>query len=218
MILQHVARGAAAVVVTAAGADAELFGDGDLDVVDVATVPERLEDRVGETQDEEVLDGLLAEIVVDAEDLRLAEIAGGDGVEMDGGGEVLAERLLDDDLAFEFGAEAAAGEAGLSEILKDRLEDRGGSRDVEDQLERTPGALLGGGDLLLKGGEGLGVIVTTGLIGSVILDALPDIGAELAARELLDVGGGLGAELGVRDRLAAETDQVEVGRKQAVDG
>ena len=84
MVLEHVARGAAAVVIAAAGADAEFFGDGDLDVVDVATVPEGFEDRVGETQDEEILDGLLAEVVVDAEDLRLAEVAGGDGVEVDG--------------------------------------------------------------------------------------------------------------------------------------
>ena len=49
VVLQHVTRGAAAVVIAAAGADAEFFGDGDLHVVDVATVPERLEDRVGET-------------------------------------------------------------------------------------------------------------------------------------------------------------------------
>ena len=75
MVLQHVARSAAAIVVTTARADTELFGDGDLDVVDVTTIPKRLENRVGETQDEEILDGLLAEVVVDAEDLRLAEIA-----------------------------------------------------------------------------------------------------------------------------------------------
>ena len=49
MVLQHVARGSAAVVVTTARADTEFFGDGDLDVVDVTTIPERLEDRVGET-------------------------------------------------------------------------------------------------------------------------------------------------------------------------
>ena len=217
MVLQHVARGAAAVVIAAAGADAEFFGDGDLDVVDVATVPEGLEDRVGETQDEEILDGLLAEVVVDAEDLRLAEVAGGDGVEVDGGIEVLAERLLDDDLAFEFGADATTGEAGLAEVLEDGLEDRGRGRDVEDQLEGAAGALLGGGDLLLQGGVGLGVVVTARLVGGVVLDALPDVGAELAAGELLDVGGGLGAELGVRYGLTAEADQVEVRRQEAVD-
>ena len=37
-------------------------------------VPDRLEQRVGEAEDlPEVLDGLLAEVVVDAEDLRLRE-------------------------------------------------------------------------------------------------------------------------------------------------
>jgi len=187
-------------------------------VVDVAPVPERLEDRIGEAQDEEVLDGLLAEVVVDAEDLRLAEVAGGDGVEVDRRGEILAERLLDDDLALEVGAEPAGGEAGLAEVLKDRLEDRGRGRDIEDQLQGPAGASLGGRDLVFQRGEGLGVVVTAGLVGNVVLDALPDVGAELAAGELPDVGGGLGAELGVRHGLAAEADQVEVGRQEAVDG
>ena len=218
MVLQHVAGGAAAVVVAAAGADAELLGDGDLHVVDVPAVPEGLENRVGETQDEEILDGLLAEVVVDAEDLGFAEIPGGDGVEVDGGVEVLAEGLLDDDLALEVGAEPAGGEAGLAEVLEDGLEDGRRGRDVEDQLQGAARFLLGGGDLLLERGEGGRVVVAAGLVGRVLLDALPDLGAEIAAGELLDVGGRLGPELRIGDRLAPEPDQVEVGGEQAVHG
>jgi hypothetical protein len=45
-------------------------------VVDVLAVPHRLEDAVGEAEDEKVLDGLLAEVVVDAVDLRLVEVFG----------------------------------------------------------------------------------------------------------------------------------------------
>ena len=137
---------------------------------------------------------------------------------MNSRGEVLAEGLLDDDLALEVGADATGGETGLTEILEDRLEDRGRSRDVEDELEGATGALLGSGDLFLQRGEGGRVIVATRLIGRVVLDALPDVGTEFATGELLQVGGGLGTELSVRDGLAAEADQVEVGREQAVDG
>ena len=61
------------VVVATAVADAERLGDGDLHVVDPAGVPQRLEEGVGEPGDEEVLDALLAEVVVDPEDLRLVE-------------------------------------------------------------------------------------------------------------------------------------------------
>jgi len=42
-------------------------------VVDVFLVPERLEDAVGEAEDQQVLDGLLAEIMVDAIRLALRE-------------------------------------------------------------------------------------------------------------------------------------------------
>ena len=57
----------------AAALDAEVLGHGDLDVVHVATVPDRLEDAVGEAEDEQVADGVLAQVVVDAVDLRLVE-------------------------------------------------------------------------------------------------------------------------------------------------
>jgi len=39
-------------------------------VVDALPRPERLEDRVSEAEDQDVLDGLLAEVVVDPEDCR----------------------------------------------------------------------------------------------------------------------------------------------------
>ena len=53
--------------------DAELLGHGDLDVVDVAAVPDGLEDGVAEAQRQDVLHRLFAQVVVDAEDLVLVE-------------------------------------------------------------------------------------------------------------------------------------------------
>ena len=73
MVLDDVVRDAGLLVELAAALDADLLGDGDLHVVDVLAVPERLEEAVGEAEDEEVLDRLLAEVVIDAEDLRLVE-------------------------------------------------------------------------------------------------------------------------------------------------
>ena len=155
--------------------------------------------------------------MVDAENLRLAEVAGGDGVEVDGGVEVLAKGLLDDDLALEVGAEAAGGETRLTEVLEDGLEDGRRRGDVEDELQRTAGTLFGGGDLGLQRFKGGRVVVTAGLVRSIVLDALPDVGTELAPGELLDISGGLGAELGVGNGLTAKADQVEVGGQEAID-
>ncbi len=69
VVLHDVAHGAGGLVEAAACADAEGLGHGDLHVVDLAAVPDRLEDRVGEPEGEEVLHRLLAEVVVDAEDV-----------------------------------------------------------------------------------------------------------------------------------------------------
>ena len=99
MVLDDVARGADAVVVAGAAADADVLGHGDLHVVDVVGVPDRLEHLVGEAQRQQVLDRLLAEVVVDPEDRVRREDALDDVVELARALEVVAERLLDDDPA-----------------------------------------------------------------------------------------------------------------------
>ena len=97
VVLDDVARGADAVVVAGAAADADVLGHGDLHVVDVVGVPDRLEHLVGEAQRQQVLHRLLAEVVVDAEDRVGGEDVLDDGVELARRLQVVAERLLDDD-------------------------------------------------------------------------------------------------------------------------
>jgi hypothetical protein len=80
-----------------AAADPDVLGRGDLDVIDVVAVPHRLEQGVGESQRHQVLDGLLAQVVIDAEDLVLLEDLQQLRVQRPGRGQVIAERLLDDD-------------------------------------------------------------------------------------------------------------------------
>ena len=64
-----------------AALDAELLRHRDLHALDVLAVPDRLQERVGEAEVEQVLDRLLAEVMVDAEDRRLVEVAQQDAVE-----------------------------------------------------------------------------------------------------------------------------------------
>ncbi len=99
MVLDDVARGADAVVVARAASDADVLGHRDLHVVDVVRVPDGLEHLVREAQGEEVLDRLLAEVVVDAEDRVGREDLRHDGVELARAREVVAEGLLDDHAA-----------------------------------------------------------------------------------------------------------------------
>ena len=75
VVLHHVAQRAGPVVEVAAAFDAHRLGHRDLHVVDRGRVPQRLEQHVGEAQRQQVLHRLLAEIVIDAEDLLLGEHA-----------------------------------------------------------------------------------------------------------------------------------------------
>ncbi len=77
--------------------DAEGLRHRDLHAVDVVAVPDRLEEGVGEAEHCEVLDGPLAEVMVDAEDVRLVERRVERGVERARRLEIPPEGLLDDD-------------------------------------------------------------------------------------------------------------------------
>ena len=72
MVRHHVAQRAGRVVEPSPPLDRDRLCHGDLHVVDVVAVPDRLEQAVGEPHDHDVLDRLLAQIVVHAEDLVLA--------------------------------------------------------------------------------------------------------------------------------------------------
>jgi hypothetical protein len=65
----------------------------------MAAVPQRLEDAVGEAQSEDVLDRLLPEEMVHAEDGRLGERRAQEAVQRLGRREILSERRLDDEAA-----------------------------------------------------------------------------------------------------------------------
>ena len=66
MVLEDVADGAGLVVELAAALHAEGLGHGDLHALDVVTIPNGLEEAVGEAERQEVLDRSFAEEVIDA--------------------------------------------------------------------------------------------------------------------------------------------------------
>ena len=129
MVLDHVASGADAVVVAAATTQADIFGHGDLDVVDVVRVPDRVEQLIGEAQRQDVLHRLLAQVVVDAKDRILGKDAVDYFVEIAGTVQVVTERLLDDNPAP--AVVVSSGQPGLVQLLADRRETLGRNGVVE---------------------------------------------------------------------------------------
>jgi hypothetical protein len=73
VVLEDVADGPGGLVEVAPVLDPQRLGHRDLDVVDEVVVPDRLEDPVGEAEGDDVLDALLAQVVVDPEHVPLRE-------------------------------------------------------------------------------------------------------------------------------------------------
>ncbi len=91
MVLHHIPQGSGMVVVAAAMADPDRLRHGDLHVVDVTAVPDRLEQGIGETKGEDVLYGFFAQVVVDAVDLRFAKHPGQGADQASGRGQIMTE-------------------------------------------------------------------------------------------------------------------------------
>jgi hypothetical protein len=182
VVLDDVADGSGLVVETATVGDAEVLGHSDLDAFNVGMAPAGLDERVGVAEVEEVLDGLLAEVVVDAEDGALREDGMEGAVEDLGGGAVVAEGFFDNHAG-------TLGAAGFLQGLGDGGEEAGRDGEV---VERALGAAQG----LAQGGEGGGV-------GIVALDVAEE-GAELGE------GGGVDTAVVFEAVLGAGLEVVKV--------
>ena len=129
MVLDDIAGGADAVVVAGPPAQSDVFGHGDLHVVDVVRVPDRIPQLVGEAQRQDVLHRLLAQVVVDPEYRLLREDRVDHVVEIACAFQVVAEWLLDDDPAPP--VVLRTGQPGLVQLFAHHRERLGRDRQVE---------------------------------------------------------------------------------------
>ncbi|MNO93601.1 hypothetical protein D3C76_852040 [compost metagenome] len=135
MIGDHVAQGPGVVIERTAGFDADGLGGGDLHVVDVVVVPERLEQAVGEAADQNVLHRLFAQVMVDAVDLPLAHHLQQTGVECLGAGKVSAKGFLHHDATKATGR--LVEQAGLAQAQGHFGEETWRGGQVEDRVAMT---------------------------------------------------------------------------------
>ena len=99
MVLDEVADRADTVVKAAPTFNADRFAHRDLHAAHIVAVPNRFQQGVGETEDQQVFHTFFAEIVIDAEDLFLGEDAVQRGVQFYRRCEIASKRLLDNDSA-----------------------------------------------------------------------------------------------------------------------
>src|SRR5450631_1169832 len=123
VVLDDVADGARLLVEPSAPLDAEALRHRDLHALDVVPVPDRLEERVGKPEQQEVLHRLLAEVVIDPEDRRFVESGVQRPVERPRRRQIAAERLLDHQ-------PGPLGGAAIGQPTDHCPEDTGGNRQV----------------------------------------------------------------------------------------
>jgi len=93
-VLHHVTDDAKFVKVSTSALGTEWLLECDLNVVDVVAVPGRAEELVAESQYENVLDHLLAQVVINTEDLLLLPVRTKGALKLSRTSKVFSERLL----------------------------------------------------------------------------------------------------------------------------
>jgi hypothetical protein len=94
MVLHDITNDAKLVKVTTTAFSAKWLLEGDLHVVNMVSVPGCAKEFVSESQDENVLYHLLAQVMIDTEDLILMPVWCQSTLELSGAGKIFAEGLL----------------------------------------------------------------------------------------------------------------------------
>src|SRR5713101_1211968 len=140
MALHHVAQRARTIVVGSAGADALGLGDRNLHVIDKARSPDRLEDRVGEPEHHQVLDGFLAEVMIDSKNLTLVEMPRHLAVDLRRAREVVADWFFDHDAGEGPSGLMRMNQSGLGQFFRTGVDKRGRYREIINAI--SLGAIL----------------------------------------------------------------------------
>ena len=128
MVLEHVSHDTGSVIVASSMSHVHGFRYRDLNVVDVVAVPEGFEDGVGKPEGQDVLNRLLAKVMINPVDLVFVEYRVDLPVQLLGTGKIVAEGFLYNDAA---PPGAILAESGLSQLIDDQWVEYGWRCQVE---------------------------------------------------------------------------------------
>ena len=129
MIGHHIAQRTCCLVEPATLLYTDGLANGDLDVIDVAAIPQRFKNSVGEAERHHILDGLFTKVVIDAINLIFTHRFDQILIQLTCGCQVMAERFFDDETP-----ELALGfrqQSGGAQLLSDQRKELRCDRHVE---------------------------------------------------------------------------------------
>ena len=217
VVLQDVAGSARLVIERGAPRDADVLGHRDLHRVDEVGVEDRLEQLVGEPQRHQVLDGLLAQVVVDPEHVGSGEHIVDELVELERTFQVMPERLLHHD-APPAACGSIVGQFGALHLIEDGREHRRWDGQVERGIALDPVRAAQVIKGVLQRVEGLVVVERARDEPDVAGQPLPDVFFPVCAGVLLGCLLRQLLEITIAPVAAGEAEQHEVGREQAAVG
>ena len=128
MVGHHIAHRPGVFIVSTASLNADFFGSGNLHMVNIAAVPNRLKDAVGKAEHHDVLHSFLAEVMVNAVNLPFLQDFPYFHIQCTGRFQVMAKGLFDDDPppvpTF------LLCHAGIAELADDLAKKRGRGRQI----------------------------------------------------------------------------------------
>ncbi len=217
MVLHHVPQRSGPVVVGCPSPHAFRFADRDLDVVDVLVVPDRFENAVGEPQHQEILHGLLAQIMVDAKDLAFMKDSCHGRVDLLRRCEIMPDRLFDDDARKGAGHPLRLNEAGLLKSLHDRGDRVRRDGEVENVVARQTELFLDLPKFGLDAIVGLRLVDTSRDVEQAPRKVRPDRRLQGLTGEGRHPFFGDLSEFGIGQGLAARRQHRIVGRKHPIE-
>ena len=217
MILHHIPQCARLLEVTAAAFDANALRHRNLHIIHVVAVPNRLENPVGESKDQDILNGLFAQVVIDAIDLVLFEDRQYMVIELVGACQITAKRFFNND------ARPVARLGRFDQVRRaqerdDRFVDRRRRRKIEEPVAANVPLLFQPLDPVSQTLESLDIVVLAGNVKEARRECFPGSMLELDFGVCHHACTGAQTELRICQLRARETQYDEIRLEQPLLG
>src|SRR3954464_2833491 len=94
MILHHITQRTSLLIISTTVFNTNIFGSGNLNVINVVAVPNRFKKRIGKTKRKNILNGFFSKVMVDPVDLFFLEYLSEPDIQIGSAFEIMSKRFF----------------------------------------------------------------------------------------------------------------------------